>query len=127
LFEDLVVGHWLAFNVDDPEWLIQRFLEHRDAMALYQQRLVRETTWRIAPVAGVDLAAAARRQNVLFKQFGGEAQANCWDPGARGRGQGKPIGLRGVALYSRMLLLSTGCFIPGSPAARSRRFGVWNL
>jgi hypothetical protein len=25
LFEDLVVGHWLVLNADDPDWLIQRF------------------------------------------------------------------------------------------------------
>lgn len=97
LFEDVVVGHWLLLNAHDSDWLVERFFDHRDAMALYQVRLARQTEWRMAPVAGVDLADAARRQNALFKKFGGEAQANWWDPGELGRGEGRPIGLRGVA------------------------------
>jgi hypothetical protein len=97
LFEDVIVGHWLALNADDPDWLGRRFFDHREAMALYQKRLARETAWQITPVAGADLAAATRRQNLLFRQFGSEAQRNWWDPGERGHGNGRPIGVRGVA------------------------------
>jgi hypothetical protein len=38
-----------------------------------------------------------RNQNALFREFGGEAQREWWDPGEDGQGRGRPIGLSGIA------------------------------
>lgn len=97
LFEDVVVAHWLVLNREDPDWLVDRFFRHREAIALHAERLHRKTTWQFGDVAGVDLDAARRRQNDLVKEFGPEAQQNWWDPCSEGGGSGRPIGLRGVA------------------------------
>ncbi len=92
LFEDVIVAHWLALNRDDSDWLVQRFTRHREAIALHQRKTQRETSWAMGePLsAPSDLAS---RQNELFKEFGGEAQKNWWDPGSEGEGRGKPVGL----------------------------------
>jgi hypothetical protein len=96
LFEDMVVAHWLVLNHEDPHWLIERFQRHRDAIALHQERLQRETSWTLGrPVA--DPAALRAEKNALGKEFGGEAQFDRWDPRSNGDGTGKPIGLRGIA------------------------------
>ena len=95
LFEDLVVAHWVVYNRDDPEWVVERFFRHRDAIALHQERVERETSWPLGP----KLPTRGRlksRQNELFREFGGEAQKDWWDPGEGGGGEGKPIGIRGV-------------------------------
>jgi hypothetical protein len=34
LFKDMLVSHWLEFNRDDAQWLIDRFFRHRDGMEL---------------------------------------------------------------------------------------------
>lgn len=97
LFEDLVVAHWIVLNEDDPQWLIDRFFRHRDAMALYQSQLAARTDWRMGPPIVSDASTLKSRQNALRKEFGGEAQKNWWDPGKQGEGCGEPIGLRGIA------------------------------
>jgi Family of unknown function (DUF5677) len=80
LFEDLVVGHWLLLNRGDPHWLVERFFRHRDAIALYQTKVERATSWVMAdpPPSQAQLAS---RQSQLFKEFGGEARKTWWDPG----------------------------------------------
>jgi uncharacterized protein DUF5677 len=96
LFEDMVVAHWLVLNHQDPDWLIKRFQRHRDAMALHQDRLQRETGWSLGrPLA--DASALKAQQNALAKEFGGEAQKDWWDPRSNGDGTGEPVGLRGIA------------------------------
>src|SRR5688572_2573124 len=45
LFEDMVVAHWLALHDQDPKWLIERFLDHRDAMRLAEARARRKIGW----------------------------------------------------------------------------------
>ena len=97
LFEDVVVAHWLLYNDSDPQWLVDRFERHREAIALYQQKLSVMTEWGTGPSLVEDLKNVKSRQNELFKEFGSEAQRNWWDPGKNGRGEGRPIGLRGVA------------------------------
>jgi uncharacterized protein DUF5677 len=96
LFEDMVVAHWLVLNRDDSDWLVARFQRHRDAIALYQDKLRRETGWDLGR-AVADASALRSQQNALFSEFGGEAQKDWCDPGSEGRGTGKPVGLRGVA------------------------------
>ena len=110
LFEDMVVAHWLVLNRDDSDWLVARFQRHRDAMALYQDKLQRETGWDLGrPVA--DASALRSQQNALFSEFGGEAQKDWWDPGSEGKGAGKPIGLRGVARRLEEEAASGGMFV----------------
>lgn len=96
LFEDMIVAHWLVLNHEAPDWLTGRFERHRQAMALYQDELQRATGWNLGrPVA--DAAALKKRQNALFKEFGGEAHKDWWDPRSNGDGTGDPVGLRGIA------------------------------
>ena len=95
LFEDLVVAHWVVYNRDDPDWLVERFFRHREAIALHQQRVERETGWSLGAKLPTD-SDLKSRQNVLLKEFGGEAQKDWWDPGTEGRGEGQPIRVRGV-------------------------------
>lgn len=96
LFEDVAVAHWVMLNEDDPTWLIDRFFRHRDAIALHQRRLSQETAWRVGAPIVSDPESLLSRQNALTKEFGAEAQKDWWDPGAEGRGRGRPIGLRGI-------------------------------
>ncbi len=74
LFEDVVVSHWLLHNDADPEWMVGRFLRHKEAMALYQQQLIDRTEWTAGPPLLDDLQDVRRRQNSLLREFGGEAQ-----------------------------------------------------
>jgi hypothetical protein len=95
LFEDVIISHWLLFNHKDPSWLVDRFLRHREAIALHQQKLQRETGWTIGspiPAPG-DLEARAES---LLEEFGKEAQWDWWDPGRKGEGVGKRVGLRQI-------------------------------
>lgn len=95
LFEDLIVAHWVVWNRDDPDWLVERFFRHRDAIALHQERIERETGWSLGPKlpTGDQLKS---RQNALVREFGPEAQNDWWDPGEEGKGNGRPIRVRGV-------------------------------
>jgi hypothetical protein len=96
LFEDLVVGHWLVLNRSDATWLVERFFRHRDAMALHQRKVERETTWSLAQELPTSPGFASL-QNALVAEFGGEAQKNWWDPGELGNGKGRPVGIRDIA------------------------------
>jgi hypothetical protein len=49
MFEDMVVSHWLA-DQSDPQFLINRFVAHRNAMVLLRRRLWNQHAWAI----GVD-------------------------------------------------------------------------
>jgi hypothetical protein len=95
LFEDVIVAHWILFNYKDPDWLVERFLRHREAIALHQRKLQKETGWKIGPLIPTpdDLEDRAEQ---LRKEFGKEAQWNWWDPGRDGKGQGKQVGLRKI-------------------------------
>jgi hypothetical protein len=73
LFEDLVVAHWLVYNRADPDWFVERFFRHRDAIALHQQQVERETGWSLGPTLPADERLKAR-QNALGREFGPEAQ-----------------------------------------------------
>jgi hypothetical protein len=94
LFEDMIVGHWLLFNTDDPDWLVERFLRHREAIALHQERIRSQTGGAgMGPPLKVASDAKSREQQ-LIAEFGSEAQKDWWDPGRKGRGTGQPVGLR---------------------------------
>jgi Family of unknown function (DUF5677) len=109
LFEDMIVSHWLVLHRDDSDWLVERFQRHRDAMALHQARLQRETGWHLGrPVA--DASALRSKQNALAREFGGEAQKDWWDPRSNGDGTGQPLGLRGIAQRLERSATSGGMF-----------------
>jgi Family of unknown function (DUF5677) len=96
LFEDMIVGHWLLFNHEDPDWLVERFLRHREAIALHQERLRAETGGAgMGPPLNVPSDAKSREQ-LLIEEFGPEAQKDWWDPGRKGRGVGQPVGIRKI-------------------------------
>lgn len=93
LFEDMVVGHWLLYNHEDPEWLVEKFLRQREAIALHQQRLQKQTGFAMGPPIETsnDITKRARE---LVEEFGGEAQRDWWNPGRKGRGNGGDVKLR---------------------------------
>lgn len=95
LFEDVIVAHWLVLNEEDADWLVERFLRHREAIALHQRHRQKETNWAMEPPISApdDLED---RADALREEFGKEAQKDWWDPGRKGKGEGKPVGLRKV-------------------------------
>jgi Family of unknown function (DUF5677) len=94
LFEDMIVGHWLLYNHADHDWLVDKFLRQREAIALHKER-VRNATGGSAIGAPLAVAEDVReREDELCAEFGTEAQKDWWDPGRKGRGQGRPVGIR---------------------------------
>lgn len=94
LFEDMIVGHWLLYNQGDHDWLVDRFLRHREAIALHKER-IRDATGGAAMGPPLTVADDVRsREKALCDEFGKEAQWDWWDPGRRGRGKGRPVGIR---------------------------------
>jgi hypothetical protein len=94
LFEDMVVGHWLLFNHADPDWLVERFVRQREAIALHKER-IRDETGGAAMGPPLTVADDAKsREQSLIKEFGSEAQRDWWDPGRQGKGVGRPVGIR---------------------------------
>jgi hypothetical protein len=97
LFEDMLVGHWLELNRDDPAWLVERFFRHRDAMTLDQIEIEKQHPFGMGPLLVPDTKSLRAKQNVLGKEFKGRARRDWWDPCSKGRGQGSPIGIEGIA------------------------------
>jgi Family of unknown function (DUF5677) len=91
LFEDMVVSHWLA-DQNDPSFLVERFLAHRDAIALLRRRLANEHAWAIGvdPVDEVDVLV--RQEQRLVAEFGPAANRDWWARDA----EGKRVGLNDV-------------------------------
>ena len=73
LFEDMVVAHWLVLHEDDPEFLVDRYLDHLDAM-----RLNEATTAARHGVEAPDVSGLAGRENDLRREFGEYAQRDWW-------------------------------------------------
>lgn len=96
LFEDVIVAHWLIFNHEDPDWLAERFLRHREAIALRQRTLEQELGLAMAPPMRVP-DGLARRAKALRDEFGSEARRDWWDPGEEGKGKGADVGIRKIA------------------------------
>lgn len=73
LFEDMIVAHWLVLHEDDPEFLVERYLGHLDAMR-----------WNEAVTAGrhgvepPDVSELAGREDELRREFGDYAQRDWW-------------------------------------------------
>jgi hypothetical protein len=97
LFEDMLVGHWLELNRDDPCWLVERFFRHRDAMALDQLALERAFGLNVGPPLAPDTHELRAQQNALGQEFKAHARRDWWDLGNEGRGVGRPIGVEGIA------------------------------
>lgn len=73
LFEDMVVAHWVALHAEDPDWLIERFLDHRDAMRLAEARARRKIGW-----SEPDLDDIIEREAELMDEYGDYAQKDWW-------------------------------------------------
>lgn len=71
LLEDMVVAHWLSYNRDDPDWLVERFFRQREALALVQLDLERKYGWPLGPPLVPDREALKPRQNELLREFKG--------------------------------------------------------
>ena len=97
LFEDMLVGHWLELNRDDPGWLVERFFRHREAMTLDQIAIEKEHPFGTGPLLVADTKELRAKQNALGREFKGRARRDWWDPCDQGRGVGSPIGIEGVA------------------------------
>lgn len=75
LFEDMAVAHWLVLHRDDPDWLIQRFLDHRDAMRLHNATTPIPGNW---DRSGLDISDLAGREDELGNTFGRHAERDWW-------------------------------------------------
>jgi len=93
LFEDMVVGHWMFYNGKDPDWMVERFLRQREAIALHQRRLGRQTKAFMGPPIPMAKDAPKREQE-LQQEFGSEATRDWWNPGREGEGKGGDVKLR---------------------------------
>lgn len=75
LFEDMIVSHWLVLHRDDPGWLVERFVRHRDAMRL------RDHDVRVATGLeheGDDVSDLLLRADDLRGEFGRHAERDWW-------------------------------------------------
>lgn len=96
LFEDMVVTHWLVLKADERDWFVGRFLRQREAIALHQRKLQKETEMAMGPpISAPD--DIEDRAEALSAEFGPEARKNWWDPGENGEGKGRNLGLRKIA------------------------------
>jgi hypothetical protein len=59
LFEDMVVTHWLVLHKEHPDWLIERFERHCDAMRLYDATVREQVNWM---PSGDDISDLAGRE-----------------------------------------------------------------
>jgi hypothetical protein len=73
LFEDMVVAHWVALHDDDPGWLLERFLDHRDAMRLAEARARRAIGW-----SEPDVSDIIEREAELKAEYGQYAERDWW-------------------------------------------------
>jgi hypothetical protein len=74
LFEDMVVAHWLALHWEDPDWLIQQFERHRNAMRLHDATLRQ----RHGMPAVDDVSDLAGQEDELQREFGRYAERDWW-------------------------------------------------
>lgn len=90
----MIVGHWLLYNQGDHDWLVDRFLRQREAIALHKER-IRDAAGGAAMGPPLTVADDVKsREKALRDEFGKEAQWDWWDPGRQGRGKGRPVGIR---------------------------------
>jgi hypothetical protein len=97
LFEDMLVSHWLALNDEDPQWLIDRFFRHRDAMELGRLAIEEDYGWSVGPRLVEVTPELRARKNELGQEFKRQARRDWWDPCDGGRGAGRSIGIAGIA------------------------------
>lgn len=98
LFEDMIVAHWLVLHQADPEWLIQRFGRHADAMRLQEARVRKEVNW---PPSGDDVSDLIEREEALRAEFGPHAERDWWGQDASGKRIGMPEVVRRLAAAGR--------------------------
>jgi uncharacterized protein DUF5677 len=82
LFEDMVVAHWLVVHEDDPDWLLVRFEDHRDAMRLQEAAVRARGNWLPSKIDVSDLAG---RQKYLRDTYGKHAEKDWWGRDREGR------------------------------------------
>jgi hypothetical protein len=111
LFEDVIVAHWLVFNENDQEWLVERFLRHREAIALHQEKTQKETKFSMGtPIPVPD--GLKEREAALVDEFGKQATRDWWDPGREGQGLGKDVGLRKLVTRLEKMAAEKVIFYP---------------
>jgi hypothetical protein len=82
LFEDMVIAHWLVLHAEDPDWLIEAFEGHRDAMRLYDATIRERMDW---PPSEDDVSDLVGRENELRSRFGSYAEKDWWSRDRDGR------------------------------------------
>ena len=75
LFEDMVVAHWLVLHHEDPDWLVQRFDDHRDAMRLYDAAMREQVNFL---PSGDDVSDLVGREKTLRREFGKYSERDWW-------------------------------------------------
>lgn len=84
LFEDMVVSHWLA-DQSDTQFLIDRFVAHRDAIALLRRRLWHQHAWAIGVDPIDDVESLVPLERDLVAEFGPTASRDWWARDEKGR------------------------------------------
>jgi hypothetical protein len=75
LFEEMAVANWLVLHSDNPDWLLEQFADHRDALRLYEATR-RDSEHRDGGDANVsDLDG---REDELRRRFGSSAERPWW-------------------------------------------------
>jgi hypothetical protein len=82
LFEDMVVAHWLVLHREDPDWLVQRFDDHRDAMRLHDATMRDQVNFL---PSGDDVSDLVGREEALRRVFGKYAERDWWGQDREGR------------------------------------------
>lgn len=92
LFEDVIVTHWLAANKDEQDWFLDRFLQHRAAIAQQQERLESELGIKVGP----PLRVAAKYKKMAEAEpdrFGKQASKDWWAAERDGEKENETRGL----------------------------------
>jgi hypothetical protein len=75
LFEDMAVTHWLVLHQAEPDWLIHKFTEHRNAMRLHDATMRTQAKWM---PSGDDISDLTGREDELRREFGRYAEYDWW-------------------------------------------------
>lgn len=82
LFEDMAVAHWLVLHRDDPDWLVQQFFDHRDAMRLHSATGSMPGNW---DRSHIDISDLSGREDELRHRFGAYAERDWWGQDRSGK------------------------------------------
>lgn len=119
----MIVGHWLLYNQGDHDWLVDRFMRQREAIALHKER-IRDTTGGAAMSPPLTVADDVKsRENALRDEFGKEAQRDWWDSGGKAAEKANRSGFENSSTRLRTRRLKRKCSTRASQGVRKPSSG----